>query len=256
MTAFDKPTTAMPGPALLVHAYLDGELDVANALSVQRQIDADPAFAAEAASAAALKNVLRERFPREPVPASLLSRIDATVGRPPRWIQPTWRVLAASVLLAIALSSASTWFALQTPDGDRVVDQVVDSHMRALISSKPFDVASSERHIVKPWFNGRIPQSPRVVDLASEGFPLAGARIDVIGMLPVPTLVYTRRLHVISLSVVPAESGPKNPAIQRSLNGYNVVSWSSDSVTYLAASDLNATELQEFARQFRAAPAG
>ena len=255
MTA-SNTAPAEQDPLLLLHAYLDGELDLANALAVKRQIDADPTLAAEASSVTALKALLREKFPREAVPARLHSRIDAIAGRGSRWAQPTWRALAASVLLAVTLSSASTWFALRAPEYDRAVEEVVDSHMRALISSKPTDISSSERHMVKPWFNTRIPRAPRVVDLAAEGFPLVGARIDVIGTVPVPTLVYTRRLHVISLSIIPTESGPKNPAMRRSINGYNVVSWSNDGVTYLAASDLNAAELEKFAQQFRASPSG
>jgi anti-sigma factor RsiW len=115
-------------------------------------------------------------------------------------------------------------------------------------------VSSSERHTVKPWFNGRIAQAPRVVDLASEGFPLVGARIDVIGTKPVPALVYGRRLHVISLSAIQMANAPTDPTLRRSINGYNLVSWNDGGVTYWAASDLNPAELVTFAKLFRAAP--
>jgi anti-sigma factor RsiW len=116
-------------------------------------------------------------------------------------------------------------------------------------------VSSSERHTVKPWFNGRIAQAPRVIDLASEGFPLVvGARIDVIGTKPVPALVYGRRLHVISLSAIQMANAPTDPTLRRSINGYNLVSWNDGGVTYWAASDLNPAELVTFAKLFRAAP--
>src|SRR5260221_9630446 len=86
---------------------------------------------------------------------------------------------------------------------DLVRDGIVDAHIRSLMASQPIDVASSDRHTVKPWFNGRIPQAPRVVDLAKEDFPLVGGRIDVVGELPVPTLVYGHRKHLISLTAIP-----------------------------------------------------
>ena len=251
MTHSEK-SRAEPDPTLLVHAYLDGELDLANALSVKRQIEANPALAAEAARTTALKGVLRERFPPE-LPIGLRARIDSAVGSA-RWARPTWGALAASLLIAVVLSSAVTRFALVAPENNRVSDDAVASHIRALISPSPFDVASSERHVVKPWFNGRIPQSPRVIDLAPEGFPLAGARIDVIKSIPVPTLVYMRRRHVISLSAIPADNNGGNQTAPRSINGYNVVSWSRGGITYVAASDLNTTELEQFAQQFRDAP--
>jgi anti-sigma factor RsiW len=254
MMAAPSPPTAQA--ALLVHAYLDGELDPANALAIKQQIESDGALQAEFAEAAALQKLLRERFPREPVPARLRSRIDAAVGLAHRWPRPTWQALAASLVLAVALSSGSTWLALRAPNGDRIVGEVVDGHMRALIAQKPADVSSSERHTVKPWFNGRVAQAPRVVDLSAEGFPLVGARIDVIGAEPVPTLVFGRRLHVISLSAVRAAGSPRDPTVRGSINGYNIVSWHSDGITYWAVSDLNAGELETFAKLFQAAPAG
>jgi anti-sigma factor RsiW len=252
-----KPTgteTPGPGSSLLLHAYFDGELDTASALSVKRQIEADPRLAAELANISALQKVLRTQFPREPVPGNLRARINAATGWS-RWFgRPTWAAMAASVLLAVALSSGSTWMALRAPQADQTVTEIVDGHLRSLISQKPTDVVSSERHVVKPWFNGRIPQAPRVIDLSSAGFPLMGARIDVIGSVPVPTLVYGRRLHVISLTAVPKSSSLTPAMTARSVNGYNVVTWSTDQITYWAASDLNVRELEEFAKLFQSSP--
>jgi anti-sigma factor RsiW len=250
------PGTERPGnsSALLVHAYFDGELDTATALAVKQQIDADPRLAAELASISALQKALRAQFTREPVPANLRARIAAAIGPGRRYGRPTWTAMAASIVLAVALSSGSTWIALRAPQGDQTITEIVDGHMRSLMSQRPADVTSSERHTVKPWFNGRIPQAPRVLDLSAAGFPLMGARIDVIGSTPVPTLVYGRRLHVISLTAVPRASGLAPAMSTRSANGYNVVSWSSGLITYWAASDLNARELEEFAKLFESAP--
>jgi anti-sigma factor RsiW len=104
---------------------------------------------------------------------------------------------------------------------------------------------------VKPWFNGRIPNSPRVVDLAKENFPLIGGRVDVLGQTPVSTLVYRHAKHLISLTAVPAEGGFKLDRSTRSINGYNVVHWVENGVSYWAISDLEAKELEDFARLFR-----
>lgn len=242
------------GSALLVHAYFDGELDTATALSVKQQIDAHPGMAAELANISALQIALRAKFPREPISANLRARIAAVIGQGRRHGRPTWTAMAASVVLAAALSSASTWIVLHAPQGDQTVTEIVDGHVRSLMSQKPTDVTSSERHTLKPWFNGRIPQAPRVLDLSAAGFPLIGARIDVIGAIPVPTLVYGRRLHVISLTAVPRSSNLPAAMTTRSVNGYNVVNFSTDQTTYWAASDLNARELEEFARLFASAP--
>ena len=190
--------------ALLVHAYVDGELDPAHLLAVERQLTDNPALAAERARIEALRNVLRDRFPREPLPSNLRVRIDAALGLNRATTRPSWRALAASVAVAAVLASGSTWWAMHQAPTDRLAEAVLSDHMRALMSPQPVDVVSSDRHTVKPWFSGRIPQAPRVVDLATDGFPLVGGRIDVIGGTPVPALVYRVRAHLISVMAVPA----------------------------------------------------
>ena len=239
---------------LLVHAYLDSELDPANALGIAQQISTDPALAAESERVKALQRLIRERLPREEVPSGLRSRIEASVGGARRQhAQPSWRALAASILLTAMVTGSSTWFVTGSQPTITVADSLVSDHIRALMAPEPVDVVSSDRHTVKPWFNGRIPNSPRVVDLAKDNFPLVGGRIDVVGQTPVPTLVYRHAKHMISLTEVPAESRIMDRT-PRAVNGYNVVHWIENGVSYWAISDVASKDLEEFARLFRASP--
>jgi anti-sigma factor RsiW len=237
---------------LWLNAYIDGELDPAHALEFEQRLAADPALAAEQARLVALRGAIRERVPRERASPQLRRRV-AALARPQP--VPGWRALAASVAVAFVAGSAATWVALG-PGGQGpvapVAPQLVASHMRSLMASQPFDIASSDRHTVKPWFNGKLPESPRVVDLASQGFPLVGGRIDVIGLTPVPTLVYRHRQHVISLTAVTAKLGAVPP---RAIDGYNIVDWTDGDITYWAVSDVSAPDLEAFARAFRAGEA-
>jgi anti-sigma factor RsiW len=263
-------------PSLLVHAYLDGELDPAHALEVERALATDPALAAERERIEALRRVIEERLPRVTLPPGLARRVEAAIAgrrryflrpfslRPsalrPSTLGPSWRALAASVMLAVFLASGTTWFVLR-PDllqpgaADETADMVVASHMRALMAPQPADVGSSDRHTVKPWFNGRVTEAPRVVDLGNEGFPLVGGRIDVIGRIPVPTLVYRHREHLISLIAVPSGKTAAAPAARRTIAGYNVLTWTQNGIVYWAVSDLAAADLDAFAKAFREAAA-
>jgi anti-sigma factor RsiW len=157
-------------------------------------------------------------------------------------------MLAAAVLLAALVASGATWLVVRGNAPNVTPNLVVASHMRALLAPQPFDVASSDRHTVKPWFNGRIPQSPTVVDLTADGFPLAGGRIDVIGRMPVPTLVYRHDKHLISLTAM-RDTAPANPTI----DGYNVVSWRDGAIVYWAVSDIARADLEAFAKAFQSA---
>jgi anti-sigma factor RsiW len=250
-----NPSTSDDNSVLLVHAYLDGELDAANALEIAQRMSTDPALAAEGERVKALQQLIHERLPREVAPPDLRARIEASVGglSRPR-AQPSWRALAASIALTAIVASSSTWILVGSQPANTVADSLVSDHIRSLMAPQPTDVASSDRHTVKPWFNGRIPESPRVVDLAKADFPLVGGRLDVIGQTPVPTLVYRHDKHLISLTEMPAESHFELPGGPHTINGYNLVHWTENGVSYWAISDLASAKLEEFAQLFRSTP--
>jgi anti-sigma factor RsiW len=240
---------------LLVHAYVDGELDPANVLGITQQMDKEPALAAEAERVKALQQLIHERLPREETPPGLRARIETSVGGLTReCARPSWRALAASIILTAMVASSSTWFVAGSQQPTMIADALVSDHIRALMAPEPVDVVSSDRHTVKPWFNGRLPNSPRVVDLAKENFPLVGGRIDVVGQTPVSTLVYRHAKHIISLTAIPTESHLALEKTPRAVSGYNVVRWSENGVSYWAISDVASKDLEEFAQLFRTSP--
>ncbi len=240
---------------LLVHAYVDGELDTADTLAMMQRMAAEPALAAECERIAALQRLMRRHLAGEKLPPGLRGRIDAMIGTPRRRPQPSWLALAASVAVAAVLASGSTVLTVGPGPADMAADSVVSGHIRALMAPQPIDVASSDHHTVKPWFNGRIPEAPRVIDLAKDDFPLVGGRLDVVGQTPVPTLVYRHRQHLISLTEVPARGRANAAPGRRANGGYNLIGWTEDGVAYWAVSDIGAADLDAFARQFRTAPA-
>jgi anti-sigma factor RsiW len=253
------PPLIRQDPILPVHAYLDGELDPANALAVEKHMSTDPALAAECERVEALQRLMRQHLPREAPPPGLRRRVETAVGmqRPrARFAQTqfSWRALAASIVVTAFVAGSSTSMFLAPSQSDLVRTGVVDAHIRSLMASQPIDVASSDRHTVKPWFNGRIPQSPRVVDLAKEEFPLVGGRIDVVGETPVPTLVYAHRKHLISLTAVPDTGRANSAPVLSAINGYNMYRWAEDGVAYWAVSDVASADLDKLVTLFRTTP--
>jgi anti-sigma factor RsiW len=236
---------------LLLNAYIDGELDPAHALEFERRLTDNPALANERARIEALRDAMRERLPRQSASPELRRRI-AAMGRS-RPLVASWRAgwasMAASVVVAFAAGSIATFVATGPSSREPIPELLVSSHVRALMASQTVDVASSDRHTVKPWFNGRLAQSPRVVDLTAQGFLLVGGRIDVIGLTPAPTLVYRVRQHVISLTALPASR--RGAAASRPIDGYNLVEWTDGPLVYWAVSDVAAPELENFAKAFR-----
>jgi anti-sigma factor RsiW len=140
---------------------------------------------------------------------------------------------------------------LQSRAGDLVADEIVSSHIRSMMLNHLVDVPSSDQHTVKPWFNGKLDFAPEVKDFADQGFPLVGGRLDYIDNRTVAALVYQRRKHSINLFIWSSPAVNDQPTQQFSRQGYNIVHWNESGASYWAVSDVNSTDLSEFAQLMR-----
>jgi anti-sigma factor RsiW len=136
--------------------------------------------------------------------------------------------------------------------GDAIADEVVNSHVRSLMANHLFDVQSTDLHTVKPWFLGQLDFSPPVVDLAANGFPLVGGRLDYVGGRPVAALVYQRQKHTINVFVFPAGGDPSTGDRVLTVRGFNLRQWIHNGMSFWAVSDLNSAELGELTSALQA----
>ncbi len=241
--------------ALLLHAALDGELDAAGMLRFETALARNEALAGAYARGQALRRAVRREIGRKAAPPALRAKVAALAPRAAAERQrPNWRALAAAALLGASLAGPVVFLATRpnVPQASATLERLIDGHRRALLSGQPFDVASNDRHTVKPWFSGRFALAPQIADLAPQGFDLAGGRIDVVGGSPAATLVYRHKEHLISLTALPA-LGAAPAAEAATSEGYSTVSWREGGVDYWAISDIDRTELEAFQRSFEAA---
>lgn len=242
---------------ILLGAYQDGELSPREALDMDRRLAAEPELRAMLERLGGLSDRLRVTL-SAPSRPGLQERVAARLGVRPRarlslatW-RTAWPALAASLAIGVALGAAATGGLMSAlgPRADRATDDaVLSGHLRALAAPQPFDIASSDRHVVKPWFNGRTTLAPSAPDLADKGFPLVGGRVDVVDGASVPTLVYRHDRHVISVTIVSGASDTPVAEVHR--DGSTILAWKAGDLAYYAVSDLGTHDLRTFVDLFR-----
>jgi anti-sigma factor RsiW len=237
---------------LLLNAYLDGELDPLEASRFEARLASEPALATEIEAYRLLRAALRSDLAEDVPSPDLRRRITSSLNRRAPRRNPAWGALAASFVAGAVLAGSMTFGVLHRQAGDQVASEVVSAHIRSLMAPAPTDVPSSDHHTVKPWFNGKLAFAPVVPDLGSKGYPLVGARVDVVGLEPAATLVYSRGKHLISLTQMPAGKEPVEPARSYEERGFIARSWTQGGVTYFAVSDAAAEELEAFVKLFKA----
>lgn len=258
----------------LLGADVDRELSANDALRVQQHVDGCDACRAERDRLVALGRAVRQaEYHRAPdaLRARIVAGLPATAGEPPgargpRWFErlglrgvpigptvdwPRPRVLAMPglgwiVALGIALGAAGLTLATHRSATDRAVDELVASHVRAGLSTRDVDVISTDRHTVKPWFNGRLDYAPPVEDLSASGFVLAGGRLDYVGQRRVAVLVYRYRQHVIDVYVRPSAGGAPSAPYATVSQGYALDRWDAAGMTWWAVTDAEPSALAAF----------
>jgi anti-sigma factor RsiW len=241
---------------LLLHAYLDDELDAAQSVAITRHMQGCATCAASYADFAQLHKAMAQPSLYRRAPEALREQWETPKhGTSPAMARPhrglVGLAMAAGFVGALLLVAPMWLYVLhpRTADTNLIADEAVSSHIRSMQQQHLMDVVSTDQHTVKPWFEGKLDFSPRVKDLASEGFPLIGGRLDALDGHSVAALVYKRRLHVINLYQWPSTSAPSTQDITQ-WHGYTVIRWTSSNMQYVAVSDVNEGDLRQFVLAF------
>lgn len=239
---------------LMIQADQDGELDAAAVAVLASHLRDCPGCAALARDLAVLGVRLRHTLREEAAPARLRATLEAQLAvRPARkeWRLPRFGVPAFSFAAGVACAAV---FALALPGprmGPNLMAELVSGHVRALQPGHLIDVPSSDRHTVKPWFEGKLDFAPPVADFAAAGFVLEGGRLDVVGGRSVAVLIYRRDKHPINLFVWPEQGGGESAGMR---DGFAVRQWQRNGLGFHAVSDIDPAELAAFARLWQAMP--
>jgi anti-sigma factor RsiW len=228
---------------VLLHAYVDGELDLVHSLEIEKHLSDCRPCSIEVNNHLTLRTAIQgaSLYFQAPRLQKLLP--------PAQNRRRTYLIFALAASLVIAAFLAGR---LQ-PRANNTEQAILDSHLRSLMPGHLADVQSTDQHTVKPWFNGRLSFSPPVADFAQQGFPLTGGRLDSIEGRTVAVLVYQHAKHAINVYVWPAPGQRETSFDQSSQQGYNVIHWARADLQWWLISDLNANELSDFAGLLRAA---
>ena len=235
----------------MVDAYLDGELSASDSAEFERALENCPECRKRLEAGRAMSGLLRE-LPFDSAPDLLRARVErelraisARASRPAAVIgNRRWMAMAASLIVAVSIGWVGGTLSGRNGQAD---DELVSTYLRVASSDHAVDVASTDRHTVKPWFAGRIDYSPPVHDLTSAGFPLEGGRVDVVGGRKVSVLVYRHGQHRIALSLWPATEAGDTPAKVAERNGFSLAEWRHGGFEMRAVSDVTPDEMTAFA---------
>ena len=237
----------------LLSGLMDSALGPLARLRLRRHVAGCTTCATRLEELRAMQSAIRTKLPYHRAPPGLAARIGAALPReeaPPQIVRRPWFRLPAVSLTGTGLAGALAGVALTLlvlGGSDDPTMAVINGHIRSMQADHLVDVQTSDQHTVKPWLSARLNVSPPVLDLASDGFPLVGGRLDYVDGHQAAAVVYRRAKHVINLFAW-ASAGKDEPFREESRQGFNIVTWRRGGITYYAVSDVEADQLAEFAR--------
>ncbi len=241
--------------SMRVQAYFDGEVDAVTGADVERHVEHCAECCALLRDLEQVRSVMRRDSAYVRTPPALRARVmraldveSAANAESPPSVARCWRIPRPRSFWAGAVSgaggtalAASLLFFLWAPRTTSLVDELVNAHVRSLMPAHLIDVASTDKHTVKPWFAGHADVSPVVADFEPSGFRLIGGRADYVNHQRSAVVVYQHGSHVINVFSW-AGNTPSLPS-DVTRNGFHFICWKTGDLDYCAVSDTARSEL-------------
>lgn len=240
-----------------LEAYLDGELTLSDRRFVESHLEYCPGCGEILSQHKLLQECLQDSSLVMPVPRTLKKSIqsqlkqltDETPAAGSHWF--AWMSFSGGISALIAVV---TWLFLTVnvvPESYlSVEEQILSAHVSSLMVDHLTDIKSTDKHTVKPWFNGRLNHSPTVRKIKDKDLRLIGGRLEYINNQSASAVVYKKRAHVINVFALRDDSQVESGFKEKSRYSYNIISWQSAGLQYWIVSDLNSKELNDFAHRY------
>jgi anti-sigma factor RsiW len=226
--------------------YVDGELPAEQMQAFDAHLRACPDCAADALARMQFKRAIKDvgtRFKPDPQFAGKIQRLTA---RPRRSWSFRWALATAAVGILAVAGLLALYLQKQNLVQQQIYSELADLHVTTLASSNPVDVTSSDRHTVKPWFQGRIPFTFNLPELQNTDFTLLGGRVTYLGQVPGAQLIYQIRKHNISVFIFPEDLLRLNASSQIARErAFNLETFTQGGLRYILFSDVAADDLQK-----------
>jgi anti-sigma factor RsiW len=235
-------------------AYLDGELPSADAAALSAHMRACGSCAADALERVQLKRSVAVAGKRFEPSAELRAKITKIAGtKPQRQSSWAWRMLLLPAMLVIILSvGVDFYMTRESSRRARVYGELADLHVATLASANPVDVISTDKHTVKPWFEGKIPFTFNLPELQGTDFTLAGGRVTYLEQTPGAQLIYHIRKHEISVFIFQDRDGMGRATSEPNhAFSFTMENWTQNGLRYYVVGDVGAEDVKALSRLFR-----
>ena len=238
-----------------IETYVDGELSAAEMKEMDAHLRGCSACTADALQQVQFKRALQSAGRRYTPSVDFRQKVRQSIApRPRRFAVWAW-MPAATVLLLVIAGVVSVRLRDQRLASQNTYSELADLHVTALASSNPVDVVSSDRHTVKPWFEGKIPFTFNLPELQNPEITLVGGRIAYLGQAPGAELIYRIRKHQVSVFIFQERAlgylPSSNSTLQRQQDTFNFLSWSQNGLHYFVMGDMAGNDLSKIADLFR-----
>lgn len=237
--------------------YLDGELSSREMQALDTHVRGCAECAADVLNRVQLRRATQSAGRRFQPRAAFRQRLQQSLApQRARTVWRTWLVFAATACVLLAAGLTATYMAVSAQQRSQTFSEIADLHVATLASSSPVDVVSTDRHTVKPWFQGRIPFTFNLPELSSTEFTLVGGRMTYLGQTPGAHLIYQVRKHQISVFIFQDRDigrGLSPTSEPEKASSFNLQTWRQDGLRYFVIGDAGSEDIAKLVDLLKAA---